>query len=185
VRAARDYGAYRVLMRLAFQIRLFPYPTWGALDRPNAMTPREAESRLAKVFRLRAPGVYFLVTDECVTLSLPRDATFQAGLDALPETTPFCLLTRPAPDANALLVWRPGQDGPRWISEQGSEASRLSGSCFFVNPGATSDQALPLEDGYSLDLSAESWSALSAALREQRALSLKLEDGKRLEVAWF
>jgi len=189
VRTARDYGTYRVLMRLGVQLKLFPYPTWGALDRPSAVTPREGESRLAKLVRMRAPGVSFLVTDDSVTVSIPSDAKdLQKGLRALPSHAPFVLFTRPAPSANQILVWQPGQEGPRWIAPDDAEVAqkaRLSGSCLVLIPGGKADQARPFEDGYGIQLSADSWAACSAALASQRPLSLPLADGKLLKLEWL
>src|SRR5262249_24881535 len=34
IRAALDYGTYRVLTRIGLELRLFPFPTWGEIDRP-------------------------------------------------------------------------------------------------------------------------------------------------------
>lgn len=181
-RTALDFGTYRVLTRIGFQLRLFPFPTFGALDRPSAMTKRESQSLLTKVARMRAPGVAFLEVDGCLRVTLPSDDSLAKAFGALPPATSFVLLTRPAPDANAILVWKPGQTEKTGISPDGSDGSRLSGSCLMVVPGATSEGARVFEDGYSLSLSSESWASFSAAVIARRALSLVLADGLRLEL---
>ena len=182
ISTALDFGTYRVLTRIGFQLRLFPFPTFGALDRPSAMTKRESQSLLAKVARMQAPGVTFLATEGCLRVTLPSDDSLAKAFAALPPKTAFALLTRPAPDANAILVWKPGQTEKTGISADGSDGSRLSGSSLLVTPGAPTEEARVFEDGYSLLLSNESWSSFSAAVLERRALSLLLADGMRLEL---
>jgi len=185
VRTALDYGTYRVLTRIGFQLRLFPFPTWGALDRPSAVTAREAESELSRLSRMRAPGVSFVVAEQRLCLSIPSDTSALArGLRSLQSSARFALLTRPAASANAILVWHPGQEGPSGISPDGSDGSQLSGSCLVVTPGGAGDQIQPFEDGYALLFSGHSWARVTAAVVEQRPLSLNMADGMRFEIEW-
>jgi hypothetical protein len=185
IATARDFGAYRVLTRIGAQLRMFPYPTWGALDRPSAMTPREASSVLAKVARVRVRGASFLLVDKCLRLSIPRGMK-QAlgGVGTLPEGASFALLLRPSLEANAIFIWRPGQAEASRLAPDGSDASRVSGSFLWFVPSRESDRARPVEDGYSLLLAADSWAALSAALLSEQALTLGLPDDLRFELEW-
>jgi hypothetical protein len=182
IRTALDYGTYRVLTRIGLQLRLFPFPTWGALDRPSAMTKRESQTFLAKVPRMKAPGLTFLVAENRLRITLPDDDSLSKGLATLPPKKAFALLTRPASDANAILVWKPGQDEMSGISPDGSDGSRMSGSCLMFAPGSKVDEARPIEDGYSLLLTHESWASFSAAVIERRALALPLANGMGLEL---
>jgi len=186
IRAALDYGVYRVLTRIGLQLRLFPYPIWSDLERPGAMTPKETESLLTKVARLRAPGVSFVLEDECLRVSIPSDTTeLLRGLSSLPADAPFALLTRPAASANAILVWRPGLEGTNAISADGTDGSRLSGSCLMVVPVGDRDQIRPIEDGYSVLFSKESWAVLATALLAQRPMSLNMADDMRFQIEWL
>ncbi|MES1174822.1 MAG: hypothetical protein ABUL62_10895 [Myxococcales bacterium] len=181
-RTALDFGTFRVLTRIGLQLRVFPFPTWGALDRPSAMTKRESQSVLTKVRRMRAPHVTFMVSDGRLRVTVPSDDSLAKGFAVLPPGAPFALLTRPAPDANSILVWKPGQDEPGGISDAGSDGSRLSGSSLLVIPGSASDEARQVEDGYSLQLSLDSWTNLRTAMCEHRALTLELSNGMRLDL---
>jgi len=182
IRAARDSGTYRVLTRIGVQLRIFPFPSWGALDRPSAITPRESESLLAKVLRMHLPTAHFVLADQCLRLTIPRETkNLASSVNSLARDTAFALLTQPAPSANAILTWRPGQQEMTGISPDGSDGSRLSGSFVLFVPSAEGDRARPFEDGYSLLLSAASWLRLIAALAEQRPLSLELADGMHFE----
>ena len=185
IRAAVEYGTYRVLTRIGAQLRIFPCPSWGALDRPSAITPRESETLLAKVRRMRTPTAHFLVTKQCLRLSIPRQEKHLASrVGALPADVAFALLTRPAPNANAILTWRPGQRETIGISPDGSDGSRMSGSFVLFIPSAEGDQARPIEDGYSVRLSPNSWASFVAAVAERRPLSLEMDGRPHFELEW-
>jgi hypothetical protein len=186
VRTALDYGTYRVLTRIGLQLRVFPYPVWGELERPSVVTSRESESLLTRVPRLPALNVFFVVTDERLRISVPRGSlSLLRGVGSLPGNTPFVLLTRPAPNANSILTWTPGQQEVSGISQEGSDGSRLSGSCLMIVPAAQRNQIRQFEDGYSLHFSSDSWGLLSATLLAQRSLSLNMAEDMRLELEWL
>jgi hypothetical protein len=107
-----------------------------------------------------------------------------SGIGSLPSGASFVLLTRPATSANAILTWRPGQQGMSGISPDGSDGSRLSGSFVMFVPSTQGDQARIFEDGHSVLLSNESWPLLTAALVAQRPLALELGSGMRFELEW-
>jgi hypothetical protein len=185
IRAALDYGVYRVLTRIGLQLRLFPFPTWTDLERSCAVTADEAESRLTQLQRVRAPGVSFVLHGDLLRVSLPNDTTgLLRSLRALAPGVPFALLTRPAPSANAILVWSPGQEGMSGISPDGSDGSRRSGSCLVVVPGGKhADEVRTFEDGCSVSFSTESWGLLSASLAGERPFALPTPSGMRIEIA--
>ncbi len=185
MRTALDFGVYRVLTRIGLQLRLFPFPTWSDLERSSAMTDNEADSRLTQVPRVRAPGVSFLLHDDSLRVNLPSDTTsLLRSLRALAPGAPFALLTRPAPNANAILVWTPGQAGMSGISPEGSDGSRRSGSCLVVVPGGKHvDEVRTFEDGCSVSFSTESWGLLSASLTAERPFALTTPSGMRVEIA--
>ena len=186
VRAAIEYGTYRVLTRLGLQLQLFPFPTWSELERPSSVTPRESESRLTALPRVRAPGVSFTMQGDLLRVSLPGDVSeLLRGLRALPRNVPFALLTRPALSANAILVWSPGQTEVTGISPAGSDGGRRSGSCLVVAPGGQhADEIRAFEDGYSVSFSHERWGSLSAALAVQRPFAMTTPSGVRFEIEW-
>jgi hypothetical protein len=186
IRAALDYGTYRVLTRIGLQLRVFPYPVWGDLERASVVTPRESESLLGRVPRVPALNVFFVMTDERLRISVPRDSlNLLRGIGSLPTNTAFVLLTRPAPNANSILTWTPGQQEMSGISQDDSDGSRLSGTCLMIVPAAQRDQIRQFEDGYSLHFSGESWGTLSATLLAQQPLSLRMAEGMRLELEWL
>jgi hypothetical protein len=186
VQAALDYGAYRVQSRIGEQYRHFPFPSWSDLDRPSVASARENESGLAQMLRTRAPGVSFVVDDERVRVTLSPNvrALLGRGVAAVPRGAPFALLTKPASNASSWLVWHPGQTEPLSIAPDGSDNSRVSGSCLVIHPNAKLNEGRAFEDGYALFLSEESWANLALALRQERELSIRMEEGIRLELGW-
>jgi hypothetical protein len=188
-RVALDFGAYRVLTRMGEHYRHFPFPTWSDLLRPTVASERDKETLLAKMARTRASGVSFLVEHERdrvrIQLRPGVRETLGRGVASLPPGAPFALLTKPAADANAVLVWHPGQTEPGGISPDGVDGSLMSGSCLMVAPGGQSDECRIVEDGYSLLFSDESWASVSAALGSARPISVRMAQGTRLELEWL
>ena len=186
IRGALEFGTYRVLTRIGLQLRVFPAPTWGDLERPSVMTARESESEMVKFARLRAPGVSFVFEDKRLLVRIPSDAvSLLTGLRAIPTGAPFALLMRPATNADAILVWSPGQEEMSGISKEGSSGSRLSGSCLFITPSAQRNQLRQCEDGYALNFTDKSWAELSGAMVTQQPFGLDMAEGTRFDVEWL
>jgi len=184
---ALAHGVYRVLARLGEQSSCFPFPLSSDLSRRSVASPREGESALSKLSRTRAPGVHFVIEGKQLRVRVPKLARgiLSRGVGALDSGTPFVLLTEPAANADALLVWHPGQTEPKATYAEGSEGARLTGGCLAVVPGGQKDEIRVLEDGYSLLLSHDSWGALASALLGERTISLPMADGATLEVEWL
>lgn len=187
VETALAHGVYRVLARIGDQSGCFPFPTWSDLERRSVVSSREAESALSNISRTRAPGVHFVVEGKRVRVRVPKLArgVLSRGVGALAPGTPFALLTEPAPNADALLVWYPGQAEPKAIYAEGSDGSHLTGGCLTVVPGGQQDEVRVMEDGYSLLLSADTWGSLASSLLSERTVSLRMADGASLEVEWL
>jgi len=187
VETALAHGVYRVLARIGEQSGCFPYPTWSDLSRRSVSSPRESESALSKISRTRAPGVHFVVEGKRVRVRVPKLARgiLSRGVGALDPGTPFALLTEPAANADALLVWYPGQTEPKAIYAEGSEGAHLTGGCLTVVPGGQKDEIRVMEDGYSLLLSSDTWGSLASSLLGERTISLPMADDATLEVEWL
>ena len=184
---AAAFGAQRVLGRLGEQARQFPYPLVSDLERPSVAAATEGTSVLAKVARLRAPGVSFVVEDERLRVKLLRaeKRDLARSLMNLPRNdAPFALMMQPDPRAGAVLVWHAGQSEPAVITQPGADAARTTGAFLLLTPGARVDEARMLEDGYSLKLRREAWGVLASALQQERACTLSLAEGFRVSFEW-
>ncbi|HET7545469.1 MAG TPA: hypothetical protein VFK05_36630 [Polyangiaceae bacterium] len=187
VETALAHGTYRVLARLGEKSGCFPFPIWSDLARRSVASAREAESALSKLSRIRAHGVHFLVEGKRLRVSVPKLArgVVAHGVGALAPGTPFSLLTEPAENADALLVWYPGQAEPKAIYSENSEGARLTGGCLAVVPGGQQDEIRVMEDGYTLLLSSDTWGSLASALLGERVVSLPMADDATLEIEWL
>jgi len=187
VETALAHGVYRILARLGEGSGCFPFPTWSDLTRPSVASAREGESALSKISRTRAPGVHFLIEDKRLRVRIPTAARgiLGRGVAALAPGTPFALLTEPAANADAMLVWHPGQAEPKAIYADGSEGARLTGGCLAVVPGGQKDEIRVMEDGYTLLLSDDTWGSLASALLGERLICLPMSDGATLEIEWL
>jgi hypothetical protein len=187
IETALAHGVYRVLARLGEQSGCFPFPIWCDLARRSVASAREAESALSKIVRIRAPRIHFVVEGKRLRVRIPKLARsiLAHGVGTLTPGTPFSLLTEPAPNADALLVWHPGQAEPKAIYAESSEGARLTGGCLAVVPGGQHDEIRVMEDGYSLLLSSDAWGSLASALLGERIVSLPMADGATLELEWL
>jgi hypothetical protein len=187
VETALAHGVYRILARLGEASACFPYPTWSDLARASVASEREGESALGKVSRTRAPGVHFVIEGKRLRVRIPTAARgiLGRGVGALAPRTPFALLTEPAANADAMLVWHPGQAEPKAIYAEGSEGARLTGGCLAVVPGGQKDEIRVMEDGYTLLLSDDTWGSLASALLGEHLISLPMADGATLEIEWL
>jgi hypothetical protein len=187
VETALAHGVYRVLARIGEQSGSFPFPTWSDLSRRSVASPREAESALSKISRTRAPGVHFVIEGKRLRVRVPQQARgiLARGMAALDTDTPFALLTEPAANADALLVWHPGQTEPKAIYAEGSDGARLTGGCLIVVPGGQKNEIRVMEDGYTLLLSNDTWGSLASSVLGERTISLPMADGATLEIEWL
>jgi len=187
VETALAHGVYRVLARIGEQSGCFPFPTWSDLSRPSVASAREGESALSDISRTRAPGVHFVIEGKRLRVRIPKAArgVLARGVGALAPGTPFALLTEPAANADAMLVWHPGQVEPKAIYAEGSEGARLTGGCLAVVPAGQKDEIRVMEDGYTLLLSSDTWGSLASALLGERQISVPMANEATLEIEWL
>ena len=193
IRVVVACGPYRILSRIGRQCGVFPFPCWSDLARATvAKAGLEGESLLAKVARARIPGVAFVAQlDRLQILISPhahpdllRVIHDLSGAQPQPRAQALALLTDPAPDADARLVWAPGQHRPKAITPPGTIGSRVTGSFIVLVPASERDEVRLIEDGYAVLLTVESWESLRAALRGRQPLALLPSEGPSLLVEW-
>jgi hypothetical protein len=110
----------------------------------------------------------------------------QQLVEGLTQERAFAFLTEPDPDANARLIWRPGQSSPRWISPDGIEANQITGGGLIIAVSdAHQDRSQIVEDGFSLVLRTVSWVKLKLALTRGAPLELFTTDGPSFAVEWM
>jgi hypothetical protein len=180
LRAARTFGTARVLARMGQAAFFYPFPPWADRRRRGLALDRTFEaSVLSKIPRASTQNLRAVLHDQRITLSALRaeQPQWRDRLAQVPAAAPIALLTAIDPAANGCLTWVPGQKGPEAIVPPGSDGSRMSG-CFVV---FIADQpscgGKILEDGFAIELTAEAWQALRAALGDGSDLAIPATGG--------
>jgi hypothetical protein len=180
------HGPMRVMASLGRVASYYPCPPWSELARPElpVAAVREA-SRLSRIPLARVGSVRVLQMAGDIVLRIAPGV--EKGLPRLLEGAPeggFGLTTDFDTEADAWLVWEPGQSSPNAITPPGSRGERVGGCFIAFVPGQAADEGLLVEDGFAWMLTDASWSALRRALTEGQSLALLAEGGRRLRLEW-
>jgi hypothetical protein len=171
LRAVAEFGSTRVLARMGQASGYYPFPPWADRRRPGLSFARTFEqSLLSKLPRAASHDVRVAVESNQIIVSALRGAQppWQDRLAELSDNVPLTLLTALDPTANGCLVWVPGQSAPEAITPQESDGSRLCG-CFVVFvPEQPENGGRMHEDGFVMELTADSWKEVRSALIEGR-----------------
>jgi hypothetical protein len=175
LRAVREFGSTRVLARMGQASSHYPFPPWVDRRRPGLSLARTFEhSLLSKLPCVAVPDVRVGVESNQIMVSALRGAQppWQDRLAGLSDDVPLALLTARDPTANGCLVWVPGQSGPAAITPPGSDGSRLCGCFVVLLPEQPENGGRILEDGFVMELIADSWKAVRDALIEGRDVGI-------------
>lgn len=169
---AQELSVVRLLGRLGRQTRFFPWPCWSDRDRAPVAALDE-DSVLAKMPRLRVPGMEVFMLEGRVVLSLTRAGASEmaAALEELPDETAFALTGTPHIGGECSLVWSPGQAVADGIAA-GDRPFRVSGAFLGFAPKVEKDAKTQAEDGFVVMLTAASWARFREALGAGERLSL-------------
>jgi hypothetical protein len=184
----KRHGLTRVMAFLGRVARQYPCPAWSERGRPCLVPPNMTDqSLLAGVASIFVPGTTAVVASNWISLRLPLRslAEVRAQITQLPPETALALLAEPDVDANACLVWQPGQRSPEAISPPGSDGSRASGGFMLFVPQQTADAGQLMEDGFAFLLRDASWQATRNALCSGSPLQIQpMGQGMGLAIAW-
>lgn len=183
---ARSLGARRVLARLARHGRHAPFPFWWTLDRPSVARADEASSALETTARMAVLGASATLRGDVVRVCLPPQRARVIG-DALRVhgDDAFAWMTDATGDADAFLVWEPGQSSPSAAPVRGSRGRAVAGTFVMFTPGAERDRGALFEDGFRFELEEASWAGLREAVTSGAAFELPPgERSKGLSLVW-
>lgn len=182
---ARQAGAARVLARLGHSSGVFPWPPWNDRKRGSVAQKRE-RTVLAGLGRHSVPGIRVYQQEERVVLRCPtRDAeSLGALLGRVREYAAVALLPGYDERSEGCHVWDPGRARTEVIAEAGFPF-RVHGVFLLLVLGADENGVTPLEDGFSLALTYESWTAFQSAAVARRPFSCDGgEDSLAFGLAW-
>jgi hypothetical protein len=180
VELAKAGGVSRVMARLGMASSHFPCPDWSDPDRASVVSAGEADqSVLAQMPRLVLASASVVRHGDGISLDVPRDVVplLEQQVGKLRSTHALALLTGVPYAADALLVWRPGQQGPLAIGAPGQPGAVVAGCfCGFV-PKQAADDAQIFEDGFVVMLTKASWRRIRGALTSGSDLELPAGPG--------
>jgi hypothetical protein len=180
--AVRQFGLVRFMGQLGSRYRYFPTAAWCVRGRPDVTSPTDMSSSVltrSTYVRMLHTHAYLrgietrrevqsptgsldnnrvtYVRQEMV-LELSTSAAAELGrfLGQFPHDTALSLIMSPDPDADASMVWTPGQKGMNAIT-QGGTGLRIAGNHIVFVPGQPTDQVRVLEDGFALLLTNTTW----------------------------
>lgn len=160
-------GALRVAARLAARLRHWPSVALNDLGRAPVASAQE-ETVLTQTPLRACPGAWATVTqDNRALCCLPRDPALAQDLARLAPDAGFGLFLEPAPDADGLLVWSPGQREASAVALPGATGQRLAAHFVAVGIDGGAGRVLLVEDGVGLVLSREDYARLRHALHAQ------------------
>ncbi len=183
---ARAFGLRRVLARLARGGRHAPFPFWWDPDRPTVAREAESSSALEETPRMVVIGSSATLRGDTVRVRLPPKRA-RAIAEALAKhgDAPFAWLTDAEPDADAFLVWEPGQSTPSAAMTRGSRGAAVAGNFVAFSPDAERDRGAMLEDGFSFELTRERWNEMRGAMERGEAFDVAPSGRSRgLSISW-
>ncbi len=164
LRGVRAFGSTRVLSRMGHAASHYPFPTWVERKRRGVPLGGAFEKSVLTKLGLRISGkIVVSLHDNRITLGIQRELHDRLRDAQLPDA-PLALIALRDPDANACLVWEPGQDEPTAISPPGSDGSRVSGAYAVVLGEQPHDGGKLFEDGFIIELTDLSWAKFRRAL---------------------
>lgn len=182
----KRFGALRVLARLGRVHGFFPTAPWCDPDREAAMEP-ESRTILEGVATGYFEGVSVTMDGERIALRIDRAAApaIARALPGLPPDAALVMLAALDPEADACLVWSPGQQQTEAITPPESRAARPSGCFALLVPQQAYDGGNPFEDGFAMMLTDASWARVRSALLSATAVTIPAApQTKALAVEW-
>jgi Domain of unknown function (DUF3480) len=181
VLTVQQFGITRVMSRLGFASRYYPCPPWSERKRPGISFAATLEQsilrRIGYIGSLKGLHVNIEAEEVHVRLNPASTTELQHVLEQTPTDEILLLLPDLDVNANACLVWEPGQDKPFAISPEGSDGSRI-GACFLmICPEQNHDHVHQVEDGITVLLTDATWASVREALLAQNSLRIQPENG--------
>lgn len=184
---AQRLGHLRLMALLGQRYRFYPTAPWADRKRPEITRPEAmASSIIARMPVLHlagasarlepgaAAGDAAVAPDGKVVLRLGKEAANDL-LEAIGQRgaeSAFTLSMDLDPEADACLVWSPGQQALSAISMPGGTSARISGNVLLIAPAGEDDGVKLIEDGFGLLLTPASWARLRTALAAHEPLTL-------------
>lgn len=186
---ARDFGLSRIIARLGQDEGMFPSAPWFDRARKSvARNDRSDRTILGRCMRVTARAGSATVEQDRIVFELPTSAAvaLREPIGALPDDTALVVIVPIDPRADGLLVWRPGDREVTAIGPANSIGAKVSGNFIALVPNQPQDGSNPLEDGFAVRMTSESWARVRRAIASAEAIDLPATDGSLpFSLRWF
>jgi len=163
--AAENHGRPRVLGRLGYHHREYPYAYWFELGRPAVIDEAMLKTTRLNGEHLFSPWLRLLNVGDRLLLRVVRSERVRgaAALSALDAKRTVVLIPHEDTTADHAFVWVPGSESPVAINATNTTVQRGGFSFLAVIPGDL-DRAVFVEDGVGLFLSPTAWDQIRRAI---------------------
>jgi Domain of unknown function (DUF3480) len=188
---ASKCGTSRIITRLGDVYRHFPFPPWSDRNRNSVVNPafwRESVLTKLPLPWLRLAGTRMRMENGRLRLALPfhRVSSISSFLSKFEPTYPVVLMGEPDPDADALLVWEPGQQEPRAITPEGSAGNSVGGGFVMFGIHDHTNSVQLVEDGFTMWLTRDCWARVRRAMQSGSPASVLGPDGIPVfDLSWW
>lgn len=128
------------------------------------------------------------VEGDRVALQLPATAAgaLRDPIGELPDETALVVLVPIDAKADGLLVWRPGDKELTAIGPSDAVGAKVSGNFLAIVPNQPADGSNPLEDGFAVRLTNDSWARVRRALAAGEPIEIPAtDDSLPFVLRWF
>lgn len=186
---ANAFGLARVLCRLGYEFKQFPYPPWNEANRKGI--PFQAAmktSLLAKVQRTKIFGASVVMSEgEKVILFIPPQLkpVVESSLDKATPDNALCFVLNILPSYQAYLVWLAENDSIEIMTSPGTPGDTIAGNFVILATGQQVNGAYMSEDGFTMSFTIDSWDVLKTAVRNGEGLLVEgTQGGMDFEMQW-
>jgi len=188
----KRHGILRMLSKIGYKERSFPFPSWNDRFRQNAVTMADLEtSIILKTFLNRISGTRVTkmktedqINDLILMQVSPNSHEIVKDLVArMDSPRPFTILTELDDDADSCLIWKSGLTQPTTLSVHNTTI-RTAGCFILFCPEQFENELKMVEDGYTLMLTNATYHQLCEAISSRKPFSVPLKENGQFRLEW-
>lgn len=186
--AAQLFGLTRVLSRISYESNRFPVHAWNDLERasmPMQSTMNSSTFRNINILALKYSSVNLVAGEKVVLIVAPViHATISNFIKQYGGAAHLGFITQLLPYHEGSLVWLPEKDSIEMNVQPDAEGHTIAGSNLRVSKADQMSVAM-VEDGFVLQLDAQTWpQLLTALLRKQNLLIPSFRGEMEFSLLW-
>jgi len=179
--AGQAFGLTRVLARMGYEANRFPIGAWNDLERNNIPLQATISNSVFKninALALKCCSVNLLGGDKVVLVLSPLiHGAICNFIKAHSSGTRLGFITQLLPYHEGHLVWLPEKDSIEMNVRPDAEGNLIAGSFLLISRSEQMGASM-LEDGFELQLDAQTWPQLFTALLRKQNLVIPANNGE-------